>query len=295
LLWNHLINSVHVHMGFQVSANATKRALEPNRDKFGLAILFDRLLFWEADMIRCIFVILLVISGFLSLDAQIPSKQDDFPSVTVLLPADISSETVQISYHLIGPFGGYGGYTKQRPGLHSYEIPTIVEGKTASEIRMIVYASGCEIKTFVLPLAEESRVKQEFECQRAATIHLSGQIVPTELASENNAELVVYYMAYWAHEFFGIADGVVTEFRLATVSPDSNGVFQVELPYFTADTTDSSSQPRASFWLMLRDSKTWNHIVSNLEPQVPELRLKAHGLQILSHYPDGLKFTAGAP
>jgi hypothetical protein len=244
-------------------------------------------------MIRCIFVILLVMSGFLSLEAQIPSKQDDFPSVSVLLPANIPSETVQISYFLIGPFGGYGGYTKQRPGLHSYEISALVEGKTASEIRMIVYASGCEIKTFVLALTEDFRVKQEFECQRVATVKLSGQIVPTELVRENNAELVVNYMAYWAHGFFGIADGLVTEFRLATVSPDANGVFQVELPYFSADDEASPSRRRAGFWLMLRDSKTWNHIAFNLEPEVLELRLEEHSLRIRSHYPDGLKFTAG--
>lgn len=244
-------------------------------------------------MIRCVFSILLVMSAFLSPPAQTPSKLDDFPSVSVLLPANIPSETVQISYFLIGPFGGYGGYAKQRPGLQSYEISALVWGKAASEIRMIVFASGCEIKTFVLPLAGDSRLTEEFDCQRAATVQLSGQIVPTELVRENNAELVVNYMAYWAHQFFGIADGMVTEFRLATVSPDSNGVFQVELPYFTADAAASSSEPRASFRLMLRDSKTWNHIASNLEPEVPELRLKTHGLQILPHYPDGLKFTAG--
>jgi hypothetical protein len=84
--------------------------------------------------------------------------------------------------------------------------------------------------------------------------------VPTELVRENNAESVVNYMAYWAHGFFGIADGFVTEFRLATVSPDANGVFQVELPYFSADDEASPSRRRAGFWLMLRDSKTWNHI-----------------------------------
>ncbi len=246
-------------------------------------------------MIRCVFPILLLMSGFMSPAAQTPSKLDNFPSVTVLLPANIPSETVQISYFLIGPFGGYGGYTKQRPGLQSYEISALVEGKTASEIRMIVYASGCEIKTFVLPLAGDSRLMEEFECQRAATMQLSGQILPTELVRDNNAELVVTYMAFWAHGFYGIADGFVTEFRLATVSPDANGMFQVELPYFSADAADSSSQPRASFRLMLRDSKAWNHIASNLEPEEPELRLKTHGLQILSHYPYGLKFTAGAP
>jgi hypothetical protein len=40
----------------------------------------------------------------------------------------------------------------------------------------------------------------------------------------------VDYMAYWARGFFGIEDGMVTQFRLATVSPDSDGVIHVELP-----------------------------------------------------------------
>jgi hypothetical protein len=246
-------------------------------------------------MIRCVFSALLVMSAFLSPAAQTPSKPDGLPSVSVLLPANTPSETVQISYFLTGRFGGYGGYTKQRPGLHSYEISALVKGKTASEIRMIVCASGCEIETFVLSLTEDSRVRQEFECRRVATVRLSGQIVPTVLVRDNNAELVVNYVAYWALEFFGIADGMATRFRVATVSPDANGAFQVELPYFTADAAGSSSQPRAHFWLILRDSKTWNHIASNLEPEVPELRLKVSGLRILSHYPYGLKFTAGAP
>jgi hypothetical protein len=250
-------------------------------------------LIWEVDMIGCIGAILLVISGFLSPEVQTPSNEDNSPSVSVLLPPNIPSDTVQISYFLIGPFGGHGSYTKQRPGLQTYEIPASVDGKPANEIRMIVYAGGCEIKTFVLSLSEDSRVKQAFECQPAATVQLSGQIVPTELARRDNSELVIYYMAHWAHGFYGISDGMVTEFRVASASPDSNGVFQVQLPYFGSDVAVSSSTERASFWLMLRDSKTWNPLTSHLESELPDLRFKGNGLPIRTHYPDGLKFTSG--
>jgi hypothetical protein len=211
----------------------------------------------------------------------------------ISLPSNVPSETVQISYFLIGPFGGYGGYAARRTGVDSYEIPTIVEGKAATEIRMIVYASGCEIQQFVIPLAEHSRVSQEFPCQPVETVKLSGN-VPTELVRDNNAELVVTYMAYWAHGFYGIADGAVTEFHLATVSPDANGMFQVDLPYFTVDAVASSSERRASFRLMLRDSKTWNHIAS-LEPEKQEVRLQEHAFRIRSHYPDDVIFTAAEP
>ena len=118
-------------------------------------------------MLHCIFAILQGMAAWLPPEAPNLSKAEGLPSVSVLLPANIPSETVQISYFLIGPFEGYRGYTEQLAGLHSYEISALVEGRTASEIKMIVYASRCEIKTFVLPLTEDSRVKQEFECQRA--------------------------------------------------------------------------------------------------------------------------------
>jgi hypothetical protein len=236
-----------------------------------------------------VFATLLGVAGLLPQTALTPANAESLPSVSILLPADILSETVQISYFLVGPFGGYGGYATQLAGVHAYEIPAVVEGKAATEIRMIVYASGCEIQTFVIPLANESRINQKFACQHAAMVKLSGQITPSELVRDHNAELVVSYMAHWAHPFYGIADGSVTEFRLATISPDANGAFQVDLPYFSAAGAASSSQ--ASFRLMLRDSKTWNHIASNLEPDIPELMFEEHCLRIQAHYPEGLKFT----
>lgn len=244
-------------------------------------------------MVRSVFAILLG-TGFAILGiTDSCSKSESFPSVSVSLPSNVPSETVQIVYYLVGPFGGRGGYVKQGAGLHSYEIASSVEGKAAIEIRMIVYASGCEIQTFVVPLADDSRVKKKFECQRVATAKLSGQIVPTELVRGNNAELVVTYMAHWAHGFFGIVDGAVAELRLATVSPDENGMFQVNLPQFSADAASSSSQRRASLRLTLRNSKTWNPIVSSLEPEVPEFRLEDHSLRIQSYYPTVLRFIAG--
>ena len=246
-------------------------------------------------MVGWVLAILLGMAGLLPQSTQTPKTASFLPSVSISIPPDILSETVQISYFLLGPFGGYGGYAAQRTGVHSYEIPTMVDGKAATEIRMIVYASGCEIQQFVVPLAEHSRGSQEFPCQPVETVKLSGHIVPDALVRDTNAELVVTYMAYWAHGFYGIADGFVTGFHLATVSPDANGMFQVDLPYFSVDAEASSSEQRASFRLMLRDSKTGNHIASNLEPEKQELRLQEHGLRIRSQYPDDLIFTAAEP
>ncbi|HKV62286.1 MAG TPA: hypothetical protein VJO16_10255 [Candidatus Acidoferrum sp.] len=61
---------------------------------------------------------------------------------------------------------------------------------------MMVYAPGCEIQKFIVPLADNSRVDREFECQPVQWIVLSGQIVPNDLVRDKNAELIVSYMAF---------------------------------------------------------------------------------------------------
>ena len=247
---------------------------------------------WEVCVVRWAFAILLGMGALQSIASQSFSTSDS-PSVSISLPPNVPSEMVQIVYHMVGPFGGRGGYVKQGVGLHSYEIVSSEEGKAATEIKMIVYASGCEIQTFVVPMTDDSRVHREFECRPARSVTLSGQIVPNELFRDKNAELIVSYFAFWAHEFFGIVDGAVAEFRLAAVTPDAYGMFQVDLPQFSADTETSSSQRRASLRFMLRDSKTWNVIASDLVPELPEFRLEDHSLRIQSYYPSGLKFTPG--
>lgn len=226
------------------------------------------------------------------LGATTPSTPDD-PSVSILLPPSIPSDHVQIAYELIGPFGGYITEVGQQPGVPAYEITASVSGKAATEIRMVVYASGCEIQTYVFRLKDDSKIAKEFECMAAPAVPLSGRIEPADLVKQNqNAEVVVRYSAFWVHEFFNIVDGMVTEFQVAVVRPNADGTFQVELPYFSADAADTSSrETRAAFWLLLRDSKTLNPIAFDLMPEARELRSEEMSLQIEPQYPTGLVFT----
>jgi|SRR5919109_67247 hypothetical protein len=234
--------------------------------------------------------ILVSIASILMGAMRVPALAKDLPFVSIALPPNVPSESVQIAYYLVGPFGGYGGYGMQQFGVHSYQIPTVVDGKAAAEFRAIVYASGCKIQRFVIPLSEQSRVSREFVCQSVETVRLSGQIVPSELARYGNAELVFTCMARWAHGFFGIADGPVTHFELAKTPPQADGRFDVNLPLVSQEATDS--EPQASVCLMLRDSRTLNHIASNLEPDDAELRSEYHCLQIRRYYPVEMKFKA---
>jgi hypothetical protein len=72
-------------------------------------------------------------------------------------------------------------------------------------------------------------------------------------------------MAYWAHEFFGIADGAVTTFHLGRVTPDEGGAFQVLLPNFTKDAVTESFHRNAGLQFIARERDTGN-IVSFLVP-----------------------------
>jgi hypothetical protein len=58
-------------------------------------------------MVRSIFASLLSMAALLPPEAQAPSRAEGLPSVSISLPANIPSETVQISYFLVGPFGGH--------------------------------------------------------------------------------------------------------------------------------------------------------------------------------------------
>ena len=241
---------------------------------------------------RFAIVILLGVAAFPPLAQQTSTKRAP-ASVRILLPSDIPSEKVQITYHMVGPFGGVGSLAKPHTGVGFYEIPTSADGRVADEIKIIVYAPGCEIQTYDIPLEDDSRIEQEFECTLANTVVLSGQIVPMDLVQDKNAELIVTYMAYWANDYFGIVDGIVPEFTLANVSPQQYGTFQVELPLFSADSARHSPYIGADLQFRLRDSVTWNPIAHDLEPEVPEFKSVDHNVPIRPAYPNGLKFTPG--
>ena len=236
------------------------------------------------------FLRLLVIFLWIASCLHATTNADDPPFVFIILPSNIPSESVQIVYHSIGPFGGYGGYTAPQSGVTSYKIPAVIGGKAATEVRAIVYSPRCAIKTFVIPLNGNHLAWREFECQRVDVVRLSGQVEEHELSRRANAELVVTYMARWSHGFFGIGDGAIAQLELAKTAPTADGRFSVELPIFRQE--DSRTAPQSTVCLMMRDSKSLNPIVFNLEPDNAELRSQERCLQVRDTYPTGLKFRS---
>ncbi|HYR92102.1 MAG TPA: hypothetical protein VE422_49100 [Terriglobia bacterium] len=170
---------------------------------------------------------------------------------------------------------------------------TSKDGKAATEIKILIYAPGCKIQRISLALLNSSSVSENFVCNGLPNVTLAGQIKPDEMRRAGNGELQINYMAYWAHEFFGIIDGLVLEIRLGPVSLDDDGMFRVDLPDFDLESPESASfKPSASFRLRLRDAQTGNPIIDNLIPELPEFRSAEGHLSIRSAYPLGMQFTS---
>ena len=165
----------------------------------------------------------------------------------------------------------------------------VVTRTAAQTIRILVYASGCRFQTLVLAFSGKKNLQEQFVCRPLPTIKLKGRI-PADLVKNENAELVAVYTACWAPDFFGIADGFVTQLQVSTAKPDSNGSFEIEIPDFAADMHSSSFDPSATLGLGLPDSRTLNPIARNLEPELPEFRTQTNTLRIQPAYPSGMRF-----
>jgi len=182
------------------------------------------------------------------------------PKVVLSLPSGIPSESVQINYFMVGPFGGYGTYVKPAKKRSTYEIDASRDGKPARDVKVIAFLPGCDIVTLDIPIEGEVQERQ-LTCEPLEWILFSGQISPVSITLEKPAEIEVVYLAPWAHQFFGIIDGIVTTFRLGTVVPDKEGRFEIKLPDFYRQTTARDGELE----FILREPKSGN-IIAYLKP-----------------------------
>ena len=213
---------------------------------------------------RALAFLMLLGLPFLLADASQAQEEEPAP-FEIRLPSEIRSEQVQLTYYLTGPFGGSGSSVKAEPERNAYLIATLVNHQAAQTLKLILYAPGCQIVTFkVLSLAESDKAA-DVSCEDLPPMTFNGRVVLPEALRRRPYEVEIIYMAYWAHEYFGIADGPVTTFTLARVTPDNDGAFHVALPNFTKDAATESYRRDAALRFIAREQDT-NNIVSLLAP-----------------------------
>jgi hypothetical protein len=208
--------------------------------------------------------------------------------ITLNLPPDVASETVQINYFMLGLFGGYGGFVTREKGRVSYDIPASVDGKLAEKVKIIAYIPGCEIAKLEITMQAGSEART-IPCKALRQVPLHGRILPVSVAQTPSIEVEITYQADWDHEFFGIADGMITSFQVATVSPEEDGRFEVELPDFLSQ----AGLGKGSFQFMLRNKSSRN-IIAILKPGTMP-RFVGGLLPICSSYEPFVLFSADTP
>jgi len=215
-------------------------------------------------------------------------QQEEPAPFEIRLPPEIRSEQVQVRYFLTGPFGGQGSFLKAEPEQNAYLIGTSVNHQAAETLKVILYAPGCQIVTIVVPSLSESEKTADVSCEDLPPMTFNGRVELPEPLRTRPYEVEITYMAYWAHDFFGIADGPITTFHLARVTPDEGGAFQVLLPNFTKDVVTESSHRNAGLQFIARERHTGN-IVSFLVPAKEEQK-NLRDLPIKPKYPTPVVF-----
>ena len=95
------------------------------------------------------------------------------PKISLTLPSDIPSETVQISYFMIGLFGGYGDLVRTEKGRSTYDVVASLDGMAGANVKVIAYLPGCEIATLEIPM-QGTTLSRPLPCKGLGRILLRG-------------------------------------------------------------------------------------------------------------------------
>jgi hypothetical protein len=215
-------------------------------------------------------------------------QQEEPAPFEIRLPPEIRSEQVQARYYLTGLFGGYGDLVKAEAETNGYLIDTSVHHQAAETLKVILYAPGCQIVTIDVPSLSESEKTKEVSCVDLPSITINGRVELPEPLRTRPYEVEINYIAYWAHDFFGIADGAVTTFHLGRVTPDEGGAFRALLPNFTKDAVTGSFHRNARLQFIARERDTGN-IMSFLVPANKEWQA-LRDLPLKPRYPNPIVF-----
>lgn len=186
-------------------------------------------------------------------------RVSDSHSFLLRLPTTVDTTDLQVSYFMTGAFGGYGGFVRTKPNVRDYVIETSYENKPAKTLKIIIYCPGYGIESLNIPsLADLSAESASVELKPHSSVRLSGKIVLPEGSGRKDFKIEAMYLAYWGHEFFGIYDGPVTTFKIASADVTPDGSFSIAVPDFARDPVVASFKEKGVLRLRAREPKTGN-------------------------------------
>ena len=154
-----------------------------------------------------------------------------FAAEPFVVSAPTSAGRLQIHYIIMGDFGGFSTSINGPSGDGTYLIPVEHDGKPAKELRMVLFANGCQIQTFAEHI-DATTERHAFVCVPLPTVTLKGRISPPP-EDVTGLDVLLDYDALWEHSLFGVIDGFILPFRLGQAPIAKDGRFSIEIPDFS--------------------------------------------------------------
>ena len=229
-----------------------------------------------------------------SLDLALPHATADSP--VIRLPEGIDPSDCQANTYVTGPFGGSGWFGMRFTG-RDLAIAVRVRDERARTARAIVFCRGARIEIVQIAPVPSERIVVAVGVSVLAAIPLQGIVTFAANAQPGRPVLLrLTYLLDWAHEYFGISDGMIPMFDLGRHRVRPDGTFEILVPDFANDPTIARFTHRGTFWIQAVDPDTLNpsHVLSNSsDPAVlqgripvgwsyPYLRLQATPARVAS-------------
>ena len=173
------------------------------------------------------------------------------PSVVFHVPPELNTADLEITYFMIGAFGGYGSFIRGAANARDYPLETSRDGKAAASLKAYAYAPGFGFTFVTLDLTQgPSSRTVELRFQRLGTVRLTGRVAVREGQSLDGLRVLAAYDHPWHCEFFGLIDclsAIGKPFASAPIAAD--GSFVLALPDFARDPGLTSFQYKGEFSL----------------------------------------------
>jgi hypothetical protein len=164
-----------------------------------------------------------------------------------------------IKYVLTGPFGGYADFVRIRPGRAEYAIETFRENQAAQSFRAFIWCRGRRIVLLSAPsLTANSTRTTDIRLQVLKEVSLSGKLIFPTLNALGRVRVEVEYIADWTSLFFGLPDGGLTQFIVASAAVSSDGSFEMMVPDFANDPVIAQYESRGTLRPIVRETNTGN-------------------------------------
>lgn len=229
---------------------------------------------------------LVMAAGVASSQAPQP-PQDLSHSLEIRLPSGVSSDRVFIRYALTGD--KLGGWVQPRSGTSSYFIDTTSGGRSAAWIKALIYAPGCAIQTFDVPLSAVNHERYSFICQPLGTTSIAGTINRSDRLFGQKVKLRVRYLARWAQPFLGLSSDVIPIIPVGEVAEIAeDGSFRMSIPDLARDPTVAGRDGELQIWA---EERATGKMAALLIPAGPQAVKTRQGLRVQSEYRSETVFT----